>query len=386
MNSHNTFYLFAAMFFCLLMACSSGQEEATEQAAVVNTEFRSIPLSLNAPDTKLADLIESVEIVKLEETYESLLSFINAVHEVGDSYVFSSEDGIYTFSNEGEYVEKFSRFGEGPEEHDNIEDLWMEGDTAVIHDTKRYIKRYLLDGTFISAEKLENNADHIMPFEDGYLMDMGFRPVNDTLKFGLIKADKDGVFEQGYLPFDKFPGFSIKTSTPTVQTVGGMVLIQKTLSDSVYLYADGQVKPLIHYDFGDDWLLSDTELSGNFFTEVQQSEKTWMIMGELGPQLTVLNAQVGMGSSPRFLMDRSNGKTIKIDVQIDPEEKFSFAICKWRGPKEAILSLESLQVAPLIDQLDESQYSFRAGTTLEEIESSENRALLVVKWKDSAEW
>lgn len=111
-----------------------------------------------------------------------------------------------------------------------------------------------------------------------------------------------------------------------------------------------------------------------------------MIMGELGPQLTVLNAQVGMGSSPRFLMDRSNGKTVKIDVQIDPEEKFSFAICKWRGPKEAILSLESLQVAPLIDQLDESQYNFRAGTTLEEIESSENRALLVVKWKDSVEW
>ena len=385
MNSHNIKHWCMLAAVTLITACGSEQEQAEEQE-VITTEFQSIPLSTSDPQTKLADLIESIEIVKLEETDESLLSFVNNIQVTNNGFAFANDGGIYTFSNSGDYIQKFDRSGEGPEEYDNIEDLWVEGDTVVIHDTKSYIKKYLLDGTFVSAERLENNSDHLLPFEDGYLMDMGYRPVNDSLKFGLIKTNKAGEFEEGYLPFEKFPGFSIKTSVPTLQVVDGLVLLQKMLTDSVYLYADGDLKPFLHFDFGDDWLRNEIELSGNFFQDVQKAEKVWLASGYIGSKLTMISAQVGMGASERYLIDRANGKTVRVDSQMDPEEKYYYTLCKWLSPNEAILSIQSLQVASLMDELEETQYSFREGSSLEQIESSENPVLLFVKWKDSAEW
>jgi len=48
--------------------------------------------------------------------------------------------------------------------------------------------------------------------------------------------------------------------------------------------------------------------------------------------------------------------------------------------------MNSLEVANLLSELEDGQWSFTEGTTLDVIESSENPVLVKVKFKDSKEW
>lgn len=47
-----------------------------------------------------------------------------------------------------------------------------------------------------------------------------------------------------------------------------------------------------------------------------------------------------------------------------------------------LIAINSLDLAQLLGELDSSQYAFNEGSTLEEIESSENPALMWVTFKD----
>jgi hypothetical protein len=48
--------------------------------------------------------------------------------------------------------------------------------------------------------------------------------------------------------------------------------------------------------------------------------------------------------------------------------------------------MNSLEVTNLLNELEDNQWSFTQGTTLDIIESSENPVLLKIKFKDSSEW
>ena len=128
----------------LIFSCSSSENESSKEIeAVSSDEFISYKLNEGVPKVKWSDLIDKIEITRLEETEETLLSYVRDVHVTDkDEVVFvsGSESNIYTFSPTGEFVFSMNRNGQGPEEYDGMQDYWLEGDTVAIYSRGRYIK------------------------------------------------------------------------------------------------------------------------------------------------------------------------------------------------------------------------------------------------------
>lgn len=81
--------------------------------------FMTLSVSPNSKDElKLADIIESVEEIKLEETEESLITMITRVEATEDYlFVFDARLGtVLQFLKSGEFVKPIGKKGEGPEE------------------------------------------------------------------------------------------------------------------------------------------------------------------------------------------------------------------------------------------------------------------------------
>ncbi|MBO6762907.1 MAG: hypothetical protein JJ909_18275, partial [Roseivirga sp.] len=81
-STHNTL---ALLILCFLIAtsCSNGDSSGI----VFKDGFASIPIDIDAPRQNLADFIESVEIIQLEETPNSLLGDVMEYEKVGDKLV-----------------------------------------------------------------------------------------------------------------------------------------------------------------------------------------------------------------------------------------------------------------------------------------------------------
>jgi hypothetical protein len=79
-------------------SCSDGSL-ASKEAMVDIDEFKVFELKRQAPKVRMIDLIEEVEIMRLEETDQSRLAFVTDLQQVGEKLVFrgSKEETIYFF-------------------------------------------------------------------------------------------------------------------------------------------------------------------------------------------------------------------------------------------------------------------------------------------------
>jgi hypothetical protein len=81
------------------------------------------------------------------------------------------------------------------------------------------------------------------------------------------------------------------------------------------------------------------------------------------------------------VINRLTKSIVSIDIRNDGDGRHSIIPIKWSGDK-FLASIQSNDLGALLNELDEYRLSFKEGTTLEEIESSENPVLMWVKFKD----
>ncbi len=381
--------IFYSFLFVFILSCSSSVEsdvnESQKQQA--SDEFISYKLQEVERKGKWSDIIKEIEITRLEETDQTLLSYVFNLHMVGDQVVFSSGDDsdIYTFSKSGEFIQKMNRKGEGPEEYESIQGLWMEGETVAIYSRGKYIKRYSLEGDFISSENIDYRAGYILKYAKGYALDMYFATVDDSLFYNVVTLDPQMKRNEVLLPMKQPEGFSIRTSNSTLTDYKTSFLYQRIMSDTVYLKTENGMEPMIHFDFGSNWFWNSNDAKSNILDKMFQSELTWNQVSNVSPNYAYVSGMGGKGSGDTYLIDRTTNKMIKIVYSSVEEEKYFLRISNLTD--EGIIgSMSSLEVATLLNELEDSQWSFTEGTTLEEIESSENPVLVRVKLKDSSEW
>lgn len=89
----------------------------------------------------------------------------------------------------------------------------------------------------------------------------------------------------------------------------------------------------------------------------------------------------GFTANETVLVDRNTGAYRHVDYRIQERDPASFVTIRWEGDR-LFCSMSSAQVEDFIEQLGEDQWEMRTGTTLEEIESSENPVLMWVKFKE----
>ncbi len=365
-----------------LLNCG-GQSEVQEAVVERQDSFQSYQLDLKGESIPFADLIDKIEITRLEETQESLLGFVRQVEFYEDKMVIPSgnEGSIYVFSKTGKFLNKINRKGEGPEEYTSYNDVWLEGDTLVLYNYRRSINRYDLAGSFISRDKMLEHAAHVHVYESGYALDMNYRLTQDSLQYALVTLDQEMKLTKVFLPFSKIPDFWVSFSEKTVFLSENDLFYFPMMTNTVYKIHSDTVRPYIHYDFQDDWYFQPgVEVSDAVFTEAETKGQVWFMSNKIGRNYIYLTANLGMSQNKVFLIDRNTNENIRIDFENQSEEDYQMASVHWQGD-ELLVSLQSTQLSELLDQLDQDQYSFTEGTTLEEIESSENPVLVWVKFK-----
>lgn len=373
----------------IVFSCSySDSGDNVSDQPVSSDEFISYQLTADLPKAEWSEIIDQVEITRLEESEESLLSYVFNLHFVGDKIVFSNgdENSIYTFTKEGEFIQKFTKKGEGPEEYPSINDLWMEGDTVAIYSQGKFINRYLLKGDFISSESLRYQAGHILSYAKGYALDMFFETVDDSLFYNVITLDSELSRQETLLPSDPPKGFRIRTGNNTLMPYKSSFLYQRVMSDTVYIKTEDAMEPMIHFDFDKDWFWAENDVKDNVLDKMFQSDMVWNLTSKVTRKYAYVFGTVGQGPGKRYIIDRTTNKVLEIvENSLVEEEKYALRINDLT--ENGITgSISSLGVANLLNDLEEGQWVFTEGTSLEAIESSENPALIKVKFKDSMEW
>lgn len=390
-NRHNTTSLVMVILiltpFLLLSCGGESVVEETETQVEKQDSFQSYQLDLKGESIPFADLIDNIEITRLEETGESLLGYVRELYFHEGKMIFPSgnEGNVYVFSDKGEFIRKINRRGEGPEEYGNWNDIWVKDGLIGVYTHQRHIKQYDIEGNFVSADRMLQGATHLHPYKDGYALDMNFNMTSDTLKYALTILDGEMNVDKTYLPFDKFPGFGLSTNNRTVFPVGDDVFFLQLTSDMVYKIDADSLRPYIHYDFGDDWYFQPgVKFDQSVMSESGKNGQVWFMNNRIGQNHIFLSAVEG-NAGHYFFIDRKSKKATRIDDQMSADEEFGISSIGWDGD-EFLFMLQSTHLSALLEQLDESQYSNTAGTTLDEVESSENPVLIRMKLKQTEDW
>lgn len=385
-----TFKLCSALgAFIFLISCSSeNTEEAEEVQSDYLNKFISYPIDMEAPKRKFSELIEKVHVVRVEETDESLIGNLYNIkeHDGLVTYPNTGDGLVYQFDKEGNYLGRLDRSGDGPEEYKDIFDHWIKGDTLkIFSNANSKIMSYNLDGDFLKSETLPFRANQVFESEDGYWLDLSYRPRGDSTNYEVIHLNSQMKSPTFYRPFEKISGFPVVTTVNPFRKVNGNLLYKKTLSDTVYLVKSDTIAPIFKFDFGENLLWADEEMrndSQRAMSALSSAGKVWIINPIIGERFIYFNYNTSFEDNYVMFLDPIKNKLFNLDMRKGPEEKYGIMFNSWVGDREMLVGVNSLDVAPLIDEIGESKVTYGEGTTLEEIESSENPALMWVTFKD----
>ena len=140
--------------------------------------------------------------------------------------------------------------------------------------------------------------------------------------------------------------------------------------------------PLFSVDFGEEWFWSEVDGSTNsmeLYNEINKSEKVTSYRHFLGKNLMLVQTRV-KDETHWFLFDLKTNQGQKVHLGKRTNE-IGMMPLRWDNGR-LLMSISSDRVMPFVSQLGEDKAIFRQGTTLEEIEFSENPVLVWVKFKD----
>ncbi len=372
----------------LLSSCSNSKESNQNAQSVTKNALVSYNLTEGLPSKRLAELVEDIEFTRLEETEESLLSYVIKYQIVNDKVVFANYDNgdVHVFTKSGQFVNKVNRQGEGPKEHSRIKDFWVDKETMMFFTTKNKIKKYSLTGEYIGSIDIGLDAVHLIPYNNGYLLDMNFNPVNDSLKYLLVSLNDQLEIEQMLLPYETRPRSRMVTDISTLYQSDGGISYVSMLSDTAFLYSEGNFRPFVHFDFGNNWFWKEGIRGVSTSNKPSESPEEFVTLNyKIGEKYFYLKGMAWSFSTESYLIDRLENKPVKINKRKTPDENYTLNISHW-DKGYAYGTLSSVDIGSLIEELEESRWSFSQGTTLEEIESSENPVLIKVKFKSGVDW
>jgi hypothetical protein len=281
----------------------------------------------------------------------------------------------------GDFMHSFNHKGSGPDQYADVYDFWIEGDTiAIFSKASQHIKRFDFRGNFISSFKIPYYTYHIYPLKDGLLYDLNYGVIEDSLKYRAVVVNSKHKLEKAILPFSAFPKMHYSSNSPSIKPYGNGTTYLGVMSDSLYLVNDNQVRPLVHFDFGGKWHWTEEAKMNPKMYWASKGEKVDNINTYIGDGDIWLSATYIMTDIQSFLINRPTGAVVSIDLRNQDDGWYTISPIKWEGDS-FFGSIQSNDLSTLISELDQSRVRFRKGTTLEEIESSENPVLMWVKFK-----
>ena len=386
MIRHTQHVLSKLLIATVILGFSSCHPENSKSEAGDDV-FQSICIDINTPSVDISDLIDKVEVVKLEETEQSLIGAAMEVYWNGSYFKFTSEKlkTLYVFNRFGDLVTKFNRFGNGPEEYGSINSYWLRSDTLVFFDNSRKrLFKYLLDGQYLSSMETVYDVNHVQELNGKYWLDLSFRAQADSSAGQIAMLDKSFGNPRYFLETLGDIGFPTGTPVNSFTPYKNSLLYRQLLSDSVYQINDERVRPYLHFDLKGEFLWILVEAKDEQTSPVNQiltSGKVWLFVPKIGEEWIHIDYRIGFDQAyDDLLYHRPTGQITSIDTKKGDQSSYDLAFNSWHNGR-MLLTVNSSDIGEFLAELDENQISFIEGSTLEDIESSENPALMWVKFK-----
>lgn len=151
----------------IFFSCTT--EKTTDQDLIVVDLKQDLTIE---SDMKLSDIAKDIKYIKLESNVDCFIQQVRK-YSITDKYLLMydrTQDLIFLFNREGEFLRKISRIGKGPGEYSRPNDVRISSceKYILIHNQKE-VKRYDFEGKLLGKTPLPSWAIMVDTYNDGLI-------------------------------------------------------------------------------------------------------------------------------------------------------------------------------------------------------------------------
>lgn len=249
--------------FCLLCcilqgwfwtSCNNQSPDSRENGLPYIIDFEQC--ISNARNIKISDIADTIELVELKTPEELPVSMIWQFIPFGDYWFINAREGVFKFTNKGEYITTIGKPGQGPGEYPSVFDISVDKyHKEFIINAYHRVLYYDLDGNYLRMENKSGRMKNAA-FSDSILWVTDTGRNTDKYMFYGINKLRDTIFS---LPN---PYYNIKSQ----DNGGGYVIMEKAkefyyykgdlylngpyVNDTIYQLKGSLCKPYAIFDMG----------------------------------------------------------------------------------------------------------------------------------------
>jgi len=354
------------------------------------TPFEHYKIDIHSKRVNFFETIEHIEIIRLEETAKSLLPAVWWYLKTpnGIAIPVKKNNKVYLFDDNGDYKSSISNFGLGPDEYDNIGNVWFkDGQFELFTGRSRKLQFYTETGNYLKTIRAgfgkELWGGTMVPYGQGYLFQALDPSPKSKADYSLIFTDSQLNITSRAMPAKNPRLFGVNLGK-RFGVSGNNLLYKKMLTDSVY-YIDNNRKlfPAFKFDFGENWAWSDprsnTSLK-NAMNVVVHGDKVYEVLPDIGEKYIVLTYYYELRKTGMGFVNRETGKFSRFDLRKKDKENYDIKFLQWEKDR-LVTSIQAYDFEEFVENLHDDQFIIRGGFRLEDILSSENPVLMKIKFK-----
>lgn len=156
------------LFIVLFSSCNGRKETAlSEKRLPYMVDLEQCMATERA--MKISDIADTVEYIELKTPGDLFVVAVMDIIPVDDFWIIHSRDGIYKFTNKGEYIGAIGRYGQGPGEYSAVHNIDIDYlRKEIVINAIGQILYYDLDGNYIRRDK-KIGVVHRISFSDSVL-------------------------------------------------------------------------------------------------------------------------------------------------------------------------------------------------------------------------
>jgi hypothetical protein len=214
-----------------------------------------LPINVELDDDLISfyDIFDSISIIKLETSKESLINSIDKILFNKDTvFVMDKKQGcIFLFNSNGKYINKLSQQGNGPEEYFDLTDFTLNKKSNCIELLSAYrgIYSFDMDLKFINKVTL---PDKIIPVHNFAIIDDNTRALYNTVRENRIELFNINSKTIKYffkVPLYIYREASLGGSFTLENKEYGKAIFTQSFSNIVYSITNSKIVPLYKLDF-----------------------------------------------------------------------------------------------------------------------------------------
>ena len=252
-------YVTITIIYLLFTACS-GSSNRDKYVKLYNKPSVEInqtqhPHSFNILDVEYSnfyDNVDSMKLIKLETSDESLIGSISTLSIIGNVlYVadYSKSKSVFAFDLQGNFLYKINNIGNGPGEYQNINMVQIDEKNIFILDWfSGKIMKYDLFGNFISEKKIIPHPNDFINLNNGEMI-FNHTHYNEKKKYQIEFTDSLWNPIETAFPFKNTRGIFFQQFSIFQKLKDETILYRYSFCDTIFKIKDRKITPLYNLSF-----------------------------------------------------------------------------------------------------------------------------------------